>query len=164
MSLITGNQACMWIHMYIASYSSYVLCFRCSKAKVENVALVTKVVNNGFQFANKAEATTLQPKQIIGKSVMLVDSTDKQLKVNNVTVKNHKTINAGSTKERNKLNSIGLQTNKITMKDGFSQTKKFKLKSTTSQTEEEPINKDMKRYVILHMFTYFKSYKSKITA
>ena len=155
MSLITGNQACI---------ASYVLCFRCSKAKAENAALLPKAAKDGSQFANKPETTTLQPKQISGKSVMLVDSTDKQLKVNNVTVKNHKTINAGSTKEQNKLNSIGLQTNKITMKDGFSQTKKVKLKSTTSQTEEEPINKDMKRYVILHMFTYFKSYKSKITA
>ena len=148
MSLITGNQACMWIHMYIASYSSYVLCFRCSKSKVENVALVTKVVNNGFQFANKAEATTLQPKQIIGKSVMLVDSTDKQLKVNNVTAKNHKKINEGSTKEQTKPTSITLQTNKITMEDGFSQAKKIKLKSTTSQTETEPSNEHIKRYVI----------------
>ena len=138
----------MWIHMYIASYSSYVLCFRCSKAKVENVALVTKVVNNGFQFANKAEATTLQPKQISGKSVMLVDSTAKQLKVNNVTAKNHKKINAGSTKEQTKPTNIALQTSKITMEDGFSHTKEVKLQSTTSQTEKEPSNKEIKRYVV----------------
>ena len=137
----------MYRDTYVYSYSSYVLCFRCSKAKVENAALVTKA-NDSSQFANKAEATTLQPKQISGKSVMLVNSTDKQLKVNNVTTKNHKKINAGSTKEQTKPTNIALQTNKITMEDGFSQTKEVKLKSTTSQTEKEPSNKEIKRYVV----------------
>ena len=62
--------------------------------------------------------------------------------------KNHKTINAGSTKEQTKLKSIDLQTNKITIEDGFLQTKNVKLKSTTSQTETEPSNEHIKRYVI----------------
>ena len=138
----------MYRDTYVYSYSSYVLCFRCSKAKVENAALVTKAVNDGSQFANKAEATTLQPKQISGKSVMLVDSTAKQLKVNNVTAKNHKIINAGSTKEQTKPTNITLQTSKITMEDGFSQTKEVKLQSATSQTEKEPSNKEIERYVV----------------
>ena len=112
---------------------NYIYMYFCFRYNNDNGVLLTKSAKGDSEFANKFEATTLQPKQINGKIKSVMPE------------KAGKTISTGSTKEQGISKSVGLQTEKIMFKNAHSQTRQVKFKNTASQTEEDRTTKGVER-------------------